>query len=1044
MGIQTKIKLRGWPVIFSSCFFICFTLCAQVKYPDIRKGENSKLIYTSDEKGNRVPDFSHCGYMASEVPIPDVPIKVVVPSREGDATARIQAALDYVGQLKPGKKGIKGAVLLDKGIYSVAGTLYMKHSGVILRGSGNSKGGTVLLGRGKTREPLIRIKGTDNRKYGDTLPVTDAYVPVNAVELNVAGGHKLKTGDRIVIRRQPTSRWIKALNMEEFGGETGWIGWKPESFDISWDREITEIKGNRVRFEVPLTMTLDFAYGPTEVIPYSWPGRIRQTGVENLQMVSEYDTGNKKDEDHRWFGVIIENAEDSWVRQVTFKHFAGGAVKLHATVKRITVEDCKSLEPVSETGGARRYTFYTEGQQTLFQRCYSEYGYHDFAVGGYGTAGPNAFVQCYARLPYNFSGAIGSWASGVLFDVVTIDGDALSLKNREQAGQGAGWGAANSVIWESSASKMECYSPPMSRNWAFGVWGQFSGNGYWKEVNSHISPRSLYYTQLEERLGALPFDPFLMELGTEPSTSPTPEQAEALTALAGKSPMELKEWIDRASFRNPIPAGHQKVKSIDDINRNTDHEQSPSPQKITIMNGRIVSNGKLVTGSRTDVPWWRGSLRKREVERARPHITRFVPGYTGLGYTDNLDEVVEYMKDRNIAAIEHNYGLWYERRRDDHERVRRIDDEVWPPFYEQPFARSGEGEAWDRLSKYDLTRYNHWYWSRLKTFADKAETEGRLLVHQQYFQHNILEAGAHWADSPWRPANNINNTGFPEPPPYAGDKRIFLAKQFYDTTHPVRKKLHKQYIRKGLENFAENTNVIHLTSAEYTGPLHFMQFWLDVIKDWEKETANNALIGLSATKDVQDAILKDPKRSKTVDIIDIRYWHYKEDGSAYAPEGGKHLAPRQHARKMDTGKETAEQVYRAVKEYRQKYPGKAVIYSTHAAGRFGWAVLMAGGSLPAIPEIDLPEFYKALPGMQIADEKGEGPWRLEKPGERYLFCFREKDGIQLDLSNYKGKFEVYRINPDDGEIMEKNTIWGGETRQINALKTGQIVFVIKT
>ena len=42
---------------------------------------------------------------------------------------------------------------------------------------------------------------------------------------------------------------------------------------------------------------------------------------------------------------------------------------------------------------------------------------------------------------------------------------------------------------------------------------------------------------------------------------------------------------------------------------------------------------------------------------------------------------------------------------------------------------------------------------------------GLVLFHENYFQHNILEAGAHWADCPWRPANNVNDTGLPEPPP---------------------------------------------------------------------------------------------------------------------------------------------------------------------------------------------------------------------------------------------------------------------------------------
>lgn len=155
-----------------------------------------------------------------------------------------------------------------------------------------------------------------------------------------------------------------------------------------------------------------------------------------------------------------------------------------------------------------------------------------------------------------------------------------------------------------------------------------------------------------------------------------------------------------------------------------------------------------MVGGRQEVPWWSGKLKTNFLPSAKPHITRFVPGREGQGLTDRIDSVVNYMKEKNILVLDHNYGLWYDRRRDDHERIRRRDGDVWGPFYEQPFARSGVSTAWEGLSKYDLTHYNKWYWSRLKEFADKGEQEGLLLFHQNYFQHNIIEAGAHWVDSP--------------------------------------------------------------------------------------------------------------------------------------------------------------------------------------------------------------------------------------------------------------------------------------------------------
>ena len=207
------------------------------------------------------------------------------------------------------------------------------------------------------------------------------------------------------------------------------------------------------------------------------------------------------------------------------------------------------------------------------------------------------------------------------------------------------------------------------------------------------------------------------------------------------------------------------------------------------MRGNVVQTGK-----RQEVPWWNGSARPHGLENAKSHLTRFVPRLTGRGLTDDLNEVSDWMKANNVLAIDHNYGLWYDRRRDDHERIRRMDGEVWTPFYELPFARSGKETAWDGLSKYDLTQYNRWYWSRLQRFAQLADQKGLVLIHQNYFQHNIIEAGAHYADFPWRPANNLNQTGFPEPVPYAGDKRIFMAEQFYDVSHPIRRQLHLSLI----------------------------------------------------------------------------------------------------------------------------------------------------------------------------------------------------------------------------------------------------------
>ena len=975
------------------------------------------LVYSPDANGDRIPDFSYSGYRGGNASIPTVPVRIVVPWKAGDATLRIQAALDYVAGLPADAQGIHGAVLLEKGEYSIGGSLLIRHSGVILRGSGMGEDGTVLLATGRDRRTLIRIAGKSDRVVDKEIAVADAYVPVNGMRLHLAGVHSLKPGDRILIHRPSTVEWIRQLGMETFGGGISALGWKPGQRDIFWDREVTEAGGDSITLDAPLTTALDTAFGGGKVALYHWPGRIEEVGVENLRCRSEYDIHNPKDEAHSWMAITLENVSDAWVRRVVVQHFAGSAVAVLETANRITVEDCKYLAPVSEIGGQRRNAFFTSGGQTLFQRLYSERAFHDFAVG-FCAPGPNAFVQCQSYYPYSLSGAIDSWASGILFDVVNIDAQVLSYANREQDAQGAGWCAANSVFWNCTAARINCYRPPGANNWAFGSWAQFGGDGYWGESNSTIQPRSFYYTQLADRLGPEAAKrAWILPMETEASSSPTVQQAAALIAQSTRPRVQMTEWIDQSSERDPISIAAAGIPTIDKIGYPT----SIAPrlaEPMRIVNGWLVRGNTVLTGRRNYEPWWMGTVRPYGVEEARPAITRYVPGRIGTGLTDDLEAETDSMARHHIIATDHNYGLWYDRRRDDHERIRRMDGDVWPPFYELPFARSGRDTAWDGLSKYDLTKYNSWYWDRLKYFADLADEKGLVLIHQEYFQHNIIEAGAHYADFPWRPANNINHTGFPEPPPFAGDKRIFMAEQFYDTTHPVRHDLHRAFIRQCLDNFASNTGVIQLIGAEFTGPLHFVQFWVDNIRQWQQEKGRHGIIGLSTTKDVQDSILADPLRAATIDLVDIRYWYYQQDGKPYAPIGGQSLAPRQHERLLKPKRPSFGQVYHSVREYKDRCPAKAVMYSAEGSDTFGWAVFIAGGSLADIPVIDDPRFLADAATMRPVDWPGNshGQWALGNKEKGYIIY---SDGSEpVDLSGMDKSFRVRRIDPRNG-TMEK-------------------------
>jgi hypothetical protein len=208
-------------------------------------------------------------------------------------------------------------------------------------------------------------------------------------------------------------------------------------------------------------------------------------------------------------------------------------------------------------------------------------------------------------------------------------------------------------------------------------------------------------------------------------------------------------------------------------------------------------------------------------------------------------------------------------------------------------------------------------------------------------------------------------------------------------------------------------SVIQLISEEYTGPLHFVEFWLDIIAEWEQETGKHPLIALSTTKDVQDAILSDPVRSKVVDVIDIRYWLYRENGTAYEPEGGQNLAPRQHARLTSPGRTSFESVYRAVSEYRTKYPEKAVTYYSDAYPQFAWAVFMASGSFAGLPVIKDGKFLESASEMHVRSDLNI-PGRYVLGGENGYIVYTTNQ--EIDLKSFPGKYTVYWVNTETGAV----------------------------
>jgi len=491
-------------------------------YPD----SGGKLVYVPDEQGNVIPDFSHAGYGGGGVAIPSVPVKETLWPVAGDNTANVQAAIDKVSALPLDKNGFRGALLLRAGYYKMATPVKISASGVVLRGESMSDTGTILVGTGNPRRgpgggTLVMIGGaTAIAPKDDTKQtVTADYVPLGSRTIPVTSAAGFKPGDNVIVRRIGNQDWIDFMGM---GSKTNRFSWRP--FNVDWDRVVVAVQGNTLTIDAPITCAIEKQWGGGEVLKYDDSARIERVGVENLRGMSEFDPtvrtkdyGNMdrpnyapeeyySDENHYWTFIAFNNFKNGWVRNVTALHFGNSLAGAQRGAKWVTVQDCVSREPISQRRGARRFTYLMEGQLCLVQRCLSDQGRHSFIAGDPHASG-HVFLDDVATHPFSSSESHASWATGNLWDNVHAPLTARFWKDINM-----GWAGGNDVFWNCEGPFL-VQKPPGAQNYSFGHMGVDSmvfniafqdptkDNGYIESLDRHVTPRSLYLTQLRERLG---------------------------------------------------------------------------------------------------------------------------------------------------------------------------------------------------------------------------------------------------------------------------------------------------------------------------------------------------------------------------------------------------------------------------------------------------------------------------------------------------------------------------------------------------------------
>ncbi len=490
----------------------------------VKTGTTGRLIYVPDAQGDRILDFSGVGYrgQGSQLIPTSVTNAVTIGPTGGDDTAHIQAAINQVSSLPLGPDGFRGAVLLQPGTYDIADQLEIRASGVVLRGSGSGTSGTVLHGRNPltggtdpNQRPLIQVYGNGSRSdVGSTRNMIDKVVPAGATSFRVNSTSGFAVGDSVRVERPSTTEWIEAIGMDN--PPDGDPPWTAGSINLRYDRVITRIEGNRIFLDEPLANSFELEFGGGTIREYSWAGAIQNVGIENLRGDSDYDSAT--DEDHAWEFISIGDSQNSnraqnvWVRDVEVQHFGDSAVVANPGSKWVTVDNVTSSEPVSLITGERRYTFDLSGDLGFVTNSHADEGRHDFVNNSTRPSGPNVFHNSTATNANNDSGPHQRWASGTLFDNITVEGDAINVRNRGSLGTSHGWTGSNMVIWNSTADSFRVQNPPTSQNWLIGSQGtivedtQFGPQppGYYDQSGPSATPvtvggtTSLYEAQLND------------------------------------------------------------------------------------------------------------------------------------------------------------------------------------------------------------------------------------------------------------------------------------------------------------------------------------------------------------------------------------------------------------------------------------------------------------------------------------------------------------------------------------------------------------------
>jgi len=455
--------------------------------------------------------------MAGKVEYPKTPVLMKLQaSAQGDDGPRIEQALKELAEY-PLKNGLRGALLLEAGVYRIEKPILLNTDGIILRGEGTGSQGTRIHFFGQEQESAILLSSTlpdrpplgteDPRTYnlkgdrmGRAIPLLDSYAPTGRDFIQPMPGHGLKAGDTILLEQQVNTYWLYVLKMDQQPsrkeGDPPIKGWNTHDFRLQFEKTITRIEGGRVFLDTPLVNPINIKTDTAFITHWAPAGRVSNVAVENLSIIAHAPEGSPRDARPPRVAIRIDQARDCWISQVDSFDFAQANVVTERDSRDVTIDLCGYYQTDPEDQRGLRQGFAVAGHGILTRACVAQNVKLGLTVEGL-TAGPNIFTHCYVTGDKSQIGPWRYWSMGTLYD--NIKGRFMNASNRGLDRDKNGWTSINTLYWNCIAPKgIRVQSPINGWNWAIGCTGDRVDNGYpglsgfYDQLHGEPRPQSLY------------------------------------------------------------------------------------------------------------------------------------------------------------------------------------------------------------------------------------------------------------------------------------------------------------------------------------------------------------------------------------------------------------------------------------------------------------------------------------------------------------------------------------------------------------------------